>query len=596
MKKMFLTLLVLCAPLLGSATQLEDDAPIDMELRQAPLVEVLRSFAQISGSELVLDGSIAGSVTIDLEQVAWRQALGTICEQHELSCELLQGARPVLRVRPATGDGARPPGLGELVDMSLKSADLRETLSTFGLILGREVILDPEVNGQVTIHLAGVPLPVLMEEICALSGCRIEWGETIRVLPVTEETRGAGHGDLVLAGASLDEALATALALPVFGRFGPPALDTEPTAGGIDTEPAAGGSDTLDLDLRDAPWPQILNAICDPLGYHWTMRYGTPSRLEVRSADPRLTREVVLEGGETTLESAAAELAAIHGLEARLAADLDPRAPIRLSTGPMPWRKAMYVVCRSIACSWTIEDRELVLASRVEPLASHPISETSGVDLAVRFSTAGVAGVDGTARFTWTTPLYNLAARGDDPWQLRLAWIPFRPDLHVVLPILTRCAGETIRDLEVLSPARLPLAGPWSERRNGMSLELAPAADGGDSSPTQPSAACLRRATDELEAVFWPAAAAGETERTRAVLANRPGAYLLVTPPGIGPVPLAAIVALGGHGEGRQRVALVAPRGSEVEIEHRTLARDDKLRETLSTADGRTFELELSGG
>jgi len=62
--------------------------PISLSLRDAPLPEVLRSFARIAGVNLVLAPGITGSVTVELEDVPWDQALWVILKTHDLGAEI----------------------------------------------------------------------------------------------------------------------------------------------------------------------------------------------------------------------------------------------------------------------------------------------------------------------------------------------------------------------------------------------------------------------------------------------------------------------------------------------------------------------------
>jgi hypothetical protein len=580
------------APLL--ANQVDDDAPINMDLERAPLQEVLRSFAAISGGELIAEGDLEGTVTIELEQVPWKEALGRICAEHRLSCELLGGARPALRVRRAADGTSFAPGLAGNVNLSLKSASLREVLSTFGIITGREVILDEAITGNLSIELHDAPLPVLIEEICALSGCLVEWGDgVIRLVASAASVR---RSDLVLAGADLAAALQTAVALPAFEPFGPPE---------IDLAEELRGAGPIELDLRDATWMEILQAICETAECRFKLHYGLPGRLEVLPADLRLAQSVTLDGSETTLEAAAAELAAVHGLEARLGPDLDPAAAVRLPAEAVSWRKALHLVCRQVSCSGKIEGDELVVTSRVEPLASHPISGTEGVELGVRFEPHAGEVVGGEVRFTWTRSLHALAAAGD-PRLLQLSWIPFGPDLQVVLPILGRCdggdgdeSGKTLTEIDVLEPVRLPLAAPRSWRRGEAVIELGvPLPGGGTPAPSRPAESCLRPPAGRAEASFFPRPRGAAAAAVTATLPDRLGAYLLVTPPGVGPAPMAAVVTLGSDPAGARRLALVRPRadGSGAEVELLSLDPGEVLRETLRAPDGREFDLELSLG
>jgi type II secretory pathway component HofQ len=62
--------------------------PISLSLRDAPLPEVLRAFAQIAGFSLVLDPRIPqGTVTVELKDVPWDLALHTILKIYGLGAE-----------------------------------------------------------------------------------------------------------------------------------------------------------------------------------------------------------------------------------------------------------------------------------------------------------------------------------------------------------------------------------------------------------------------------------------------------------------------------------------------------------------------------
>lgn len=63
--------------------------PISVSLRDAPLPEVLRAFAQIARFNLVLDPRIPQQgVTVELKGVPWDQALHLILKTHGLAAEV----------------------------------------------------------------------------------------------------------------------------------------------------------------------------------------------------------------------------------------------------------------------------------------------------------------------------------------------------------------------------------------------------------------------------------------------------------------------------------------------------------------------------
>ena len=62
--------------------------PISLSLRDAPLPEVLRSFARIAGVNLVLHPGVTGTVTVELQDVPWDQALYVILKTQGMAAEI----------------------------------------------------------------------------------------------------------------------------------------------------------------------------------------------------------------------------------------------------------------------------------------------------------------------------------------------------------------------------------------------------------------------------------------------------------------------------------------------------------------------------
>lgn len=65
--------------------------PINLSLRNADLVEVLRSFAEIGDFNLVLQPGISGTVTVELKDVPWDQALTMILKINNLGMDISGG-------------------------------------------------------------------------------------------------------------------------------------------------------------------------------------------------------------------------------------------------------------------------------------------------------------------------------------------------------------------------------------------------------------------------------------------------------------------------------------------------------------------------
>ena len=62
--------------------------PISLSLRDADLVEVLRSFAKMTDVNLVIDPSVKGTVTVELRDVPWDHALYVILKVNGLGMEI----------------------------------------------------------------------------------------------------------------------------------------------------------------------------------------------------------------------------------------------------------------------------------------------------------------------------------------------------------------------------------------------------------------------------------------------------------------------------------------------------------------------------
>lgn len=62
--------------------------PIDMTLKDADVVETIRSFAQISGLNIVVQPEVTGRVTVELHDVPWDQALEQILRINALGYEI----------------------------------------------------------------------------------------------------------------------------------------------------------------------------------------------------------------------------------------------------------------------------------------------------------------------------------------------------------------------------------------------------------------------------------------------------------------------------------------------------------------------------
>lgn len=61
---------------------------VTLSLRDADLVEVLRSFARLGDLNMILHPGIQGSVTVELKDVPWDQAMSVILQMHGLGLDI----------------------------------------------------------------------------------------------------------------------------------------------------------------------------------------------------------------------------------------------------------------------------------------------------------------------------------------------------------------------------------------------------------------------------------------------------------------------------------------------------------------------------
>lgn len=83
---------------LGSGEKVYTGEPLSLNLKDADIKDVLRTFSQLTGLNMAIDPAVAGSVTVDFVDVPWDQALEIILRQNSLAY-VLEGN--VMRVGPA---------------------------------------------------------------------------------------------------------------------------------------------------------------------------------------------------------------------------------------------------------------------------------------------------------------------------------------------------------------------------------------------------------------------------------------------------------------------------------------------------------------
>src|SRR6185295_2674216 len=84
---------------LGQGPQRFTGHPVTLDFQGADLRTVLRTFADISGLNIVIDQTVQGAVDVSLHEVPWDQALDIILRDHKLGYSV-DGT--IVRIAPIT--------------------------------------------------------------------------------------------------------------------------------------------------------------------------------------------------------------------------------------------------------------------------------------------------------------------------------------------------------------------------------------------------------------------------------------------------------------------------------------------------------------
>jgi len=193
---LFLAFLLTATSTLLSAgeTTLDLDKPVSLTLENAKAVDVLASFAALANAEPQIDPLVAGSVTIQLQDVSARTTLNALCEMLDCTWQITEGPPRRLvveaiegtpRPAPKPADSPASDTLDSLVDLSLDQAPAERILKTIARIGQWKLSMN---RPTVSVDLEQVPLRDALDEVCVQAGCtwsldqtgeenilRIEW-------------------------------------------------------------------------------------------------------------------------------------------------------------------------------------------------------------------------------------------------------------------------------------------------------------------------------------------------------------------------------------------------------------------------------------
>lgn len=156
---------LLCAGLLGSAgvraqeNGLEGQQPqssarggsrtggavkLSIAVQDRKLQTVMEYIASYAGVNIVVDEGIEVSISLELNDVEWRQAMQLAAEKG--GCVVIERAPNLFKIEKPV-----------LVNFSFEDADIAEVINTIAKLAGANVVFDAEVQGAITMRLKDIP-------------------------------------------------------------------------------------------------------------------------------------------------------------------------------------------------------------------------------------------------------------------------------------------------------------------------------------------------------------------------------------------------------------------------------------------------------
>ncbi|HVR37719.1 MAG TPA: type IV pilus secretin PilQ [Thermoanaerobaculia bacterium] len=103
--------------------------PISLNLKDADIKDVLRTFAQITGLNMAIDPGVGGQVTVDFVDVPWDQALDIILRQNSLTFVIEGNVMRVGTIQRLSDEAAAQAALAEREKLNVQVATLSFPLS-----------------------------------------------------------------------------------------------------------------------------------------------------------------------------------------------------------------------------------------------------------------------------------------------------------------------------------------------------------------------------------------------------------------------------------------------------------------------------------
>ena len=140
--------------------------PISLNLKDADIKDVIRTFAQLTGLNIAVDPAVAGSVTVDFVDVPWDQALEIILRQNNLSYVLEGNVMRIGTIERLSSEATSSRKLAEeeRLNVTLQTVSFKLSYARAQEVAGllrdiasprAKIIVDPRTNQLIISEIPG---------------------------------------------------------------------------------------------------------------------------------------------------------------------------------------------------------------------------------------------------------------------------------------------------------------------------------------------------------------------------------------------------------------------------------------------------------
>lgn len=136
---------------------INNEAKISLEAKERPIADVLNYIQDKVGVNIVLAPGVEETVTLKLNDVPWRDALDLVAEKAK--CIVIEKSSRIFRVE-------KPPR----VTFTFQDEDIKNVINAIAEAAGADVVIAPEVEGKVNMHVDNIPWKDALENVVKTLG------------------------------------------------------------------------------------------------------------------------------------------------------------------------------------------------------------------------------------------------------------------------------------------------------------------------------------------------------------------------------------------------------------------------------------------